>query len=197
MVGIGRCMDRRFARYRCSRPIQRESKKEDLMIAYQNIRRVNRSAEDTFDVIGTHVYDNHPRWEPEVLEIRQITPDPIGVGSRAIMVRRDFGRRTEVEYEVTEFEPGRRIAFHHPAAALGDFNISFDITPIDSSSCTVQVDVRAQPQGWTRILEPIMRRAMPKQGDRITSAMAEVIQSASARSGSETDSELTIDVEHE
>lgn len=150
------------------------------MIVYQSIRQVNRSAEVTFDVIGTHVYDNHPRWESEVLEIQRITPDPVGVGSRAVMVRRDFGRRTEVEYEVTEFEPGRRIAFHHPAAAL-DFNISFDVGPIDSGSCTVQVDVRAQPQGWTRILEPVMRRAMPKQGDRIASAMAEVIESESAR----------------
>ncbi len=87
----------------------------------------------------------------------------------------------------------RAIAFHHPDAAL-DFNISFDIAPIDSGSCTVQVDVRAQPQGWTRILEPVMRRAMPKQGDRITSAMAEVIESAPART--ETDSG-TIGVEHE
>lgn len=148
------------------------------MIVYQSTRRVNRSAEDTFDVIGTHVYDNHPKWEAEVLEIRPMTPGPVGVGSRAVMVRREFGRRKEVEYEVTEFEPGRRITFHHPDAAL-DFNISFNITPIDSGSCTVQVDVRAQPQGWTRILEPIMRRVMPKQGDRITSAMAEVIESAS------------------
>lgn len=163
------------------------------MIVYQSIRRVNRSAEHTFDVIGTHVYDNHPKWEAEVLEIRRITPSPVGVGSRAVMVRRDFGRTTEVEYEVTEFDPGRRIAFHHPDAAL-DFNISFDITPIDGSSCTVQVDVRAQPQGWTRILEPIMRRAMPKQGDRITSAMAEVIENTPART--ETDSG-TIGVEHE
>lgn len=166
------------------------------MITYQSIRRVNRSAEDTFDVIGTHVHDNHPKWEPEVVEIRRITPDPVGVGSRAVMVRREFGRTTEVEYVVTEFEPGRRIAFHHPDAAL-DFNISFDITPIDSGSCTVQVDVRAQPQGWTRILEPIMRLAMPKRGERITSAMAEVIESAPARtSGTETDSG-TIGVEHE
>ena len=126
------------------------------MIVYQQTREVNRSAEETFDVIGTHVYDNHPRWEPEVLEIRRITPDPVGVGSRAIMVRREFGRTTEVEYVVTEFEPGRRIAAHHPDSAL-DFNISFDITPIDSDSCTLQVDVRAQPQGWFRIFEPSSR----------------------------------------
>lgn len=146
------------------------------MITYQTVRHINRSAEATFEVIGTHVYDNHPRWEPEVIEIRRVTSDPVRVGSCAVMVRREFGRTTEVEYSVTEFEPGRRIAFHHPDAAL-DFSISFDITPIDSGSCTLHVDVRAQPRGWTRILEPIMRVAMPKRGERITSAMATVIES--------------------
>lgn len=150
------------------------------MIAYQSVRHVNRSAEDTFDVIGTHLYENHPKWEREVIEIRRITPDPVGVGSRAVMVRHEFGRTTETEYVITEFEQGRRIAAHHPDAAL-DFNISFDVTPIDNGSCTVRVDVRAQPQGWTRILEPIMRLVMPKRGERITSSMALVVESAPAR----------------
>ena len=84
------------------------------MITYQTRRRVTRSAEDAFDVIGINVYDNHPRWEPEVVEIRRISHGPVGVGSRAVMVRRDYGRRREVLYEVTEFDPPRRIAFHHP-----------------------------------------------------------------------------------
>jgi len=149
------------------------------MIAYQCVRDVNRSAEDTFDVIGTHMYENHPKWEPEVVEIRRITPDPVGVGSRAVMVRHEFGRTREVEYVITEFEEGRRIASHHPNDAL-DFNISFEITPIDSDSCRVRVNVRAQPQGWIRILEPMMRLVMPKRGERIASSMADVIESAPA-----------------
>lgn len=149
------------------------------MIAYQIVNKVNRSAEDTFNVIGTHLYENHPKWEREVIEIRRITSGPVGVGSRAVMVRHEFGRTTETEYVITEFEQGRRIASHHPDAAL-DFNISFEITPIDSNSCTVRVDVRAQPQGWTRILEPIMRLFMPKRGQRITNSMVDVVESAPA-----------------
>jgi hypothetical protein len=157
-----------------------ETMKEDLMITYQCVRNVNRSAEDTFDVIGTHMYENHPRWEPEVIEIRRITPGPVGVGSRAVMVRHEFGRTREVEYVITEFEEGRRIASQHPDDAL-DFNISFEIAPIDRDSCTVRVNVRAQPKGWTRILEPMMRLVMPKRGQRIANAMVDVIESAPAR----------------
>ena len=149
------------------------------MIAYTTVKDVNRSAEDTFAVIGTHIYDYHPKWEREVVEIRPITPDPVGVGSRAIMVRREFGRTTESEYVLTEFEQGRRIAAHHPDDSM-DFDISFEITPVDSGSCTVRVDVRAQPRGWTRVLEPMMRLAMPKRGERIMRSMVEVVESAPA-----------------
>jgi len=108
------------------------------MITYQTRRPVTHSAEDAFDVIGINVYDNHPRWEPEVVEIRRISHGPVGVGSRAVMVRRDYGRRSEVLYEVTEFDPPRRIAFHHPDAGV-DFDVRFDLTPLDDRSCELSV----------------------------------------------------------
>ena len=150
------------------------------MITYTTARHINRSAEFAFDLIGTHLYENHPKWEKEVVEIRRITPDPVSVGSRAIMVRREFGQTTESEYEITEFEPGRRIAAFHPDDSM-DFRIGFEITSIDNDSCTIQVDVEAQPKGWTRVFEPVMRVVMPKRGDRIMSSMADFIEKEPAR----------------
>jgi hypothetical protein len=149
------------------------------VISHETSRRVSRSVAATFDVIGTHVYDNHPLWEREVLEVRPITPGAVGLGSRAVMVRRDYGRRTEVEYVVTEFEKDRRIGFHHPAPSM-DFRISFELSPVDADTCDVHVAIRAQPLGWTRALEPLMRRAMPKQAERITAQMARIVESRNA-----------------
>jgi len=149
--------------------------REGPRITYQTRRRVTRSAEDAFEVIGTHVYDNHPRWEPQVLEIRSITPGPVGVGSRAVMVRRDYGRRSEVLYEVTEFQPPRRIAFHHPDAGM-DFEIRFDLTPLDDRSCELSVHLRVRPRGLARLLQPVIRRVMPRQAERTTTAMVDVIE---------------------
>ncbi len=150
------------------------------MIVHEHTRRVHRSAEEAFDVIGTHMYENHPRWEREVVEIRPLTPGPVGVGSRAVMVRQEFGRRSEVEYEITEFEPGRRIAASHPEDASMDFDIAFDIEPIDDDTCAVTVSVAARPKGWARALEPVMRIAMPRRGARITDDLAAVIEGRSA-----------------
>ena len=150
------------------------------MIVHEHTRTVNRSAEDAFDVIGTNMYENHPKWEKEVVEVRPLTPGPVGVGSRIVMVREDFGRRSEVEYEITEFEPGRRVAAEHPDDATMDFAIRFDIEPIDADACTLRVRVEAQPKGWTRVIEPVMRIAMPRTGNRITDTLVELIESQPA-----------------
>lgn len=148
------------------------------MIVHEHSRKVNRSAEDTFDFIGTHMYENHPRWEKEVVEIRPLTPGPVGVGSRAVMVREEFGRRSEEEYEITEFEPGRRIAAHHPEDAAMDFRIAFDIEPLDGDSCMLSVEVQIQTKGWMRLFEPVMKLAMPKRGKRIVDDLVNVVESA-------------------
>lgn len=151
------------------------------MITNTHTTDVNRSAEETFDVIGTNVFENHPKWEPEY-EYREITPGPIGVGTSALMVRHGWlGRTTESELVVTEFEPGQRIAVHHADPVL-DFRLSFDVTPVDANACTVRTEVQAQPRGWMRILEPIMRLDMPKRTERTTDAMVEVIERESVRS---------------
>jgi hypothetical protein len=140
------------------------------------VTRVQRPADVTFDVIGTHVYENHPRWEPEVLEIRPLQDGPVRVGSRAVMVRKAFPRPREVEYSVTELVPGRRIAFDHPDAAM-HFRLSFEVVPAGADACDVHVHVEAEPHGPLRVLTPMMRRAFPGRSARISAQMARVVES--------------------
>lgn len=152
------------------------------MITWSGTRRVHASAAHTFDVIATHGRENHPRWEKEVVEIRPVTPGPVGLGTRAIMVRKEMGRVRAVEYEVTEFDAGRRIAFHHPDANM-DFALSFTVSPATASECDLRVDVRAQPNGALRAIEPLMRLAFPKRSARITDAMVAVVEELAAVPG--------------
>jgi hypothetical protein len=146
------------------------------MIRWHRTSTVNASAEAAFDVIGTNVMTNHPKWEKEVQAIRPITTGPVGVGTRAVMVRREMGRTRESEYEVTEFVPGRSIAFAHPQDALG-FTLRFELDPVDATACRLTVDVAAHPRGALRLMEPVMRLAFPARSRRITDAMIGVIES--------------------
>lgn len=144
------------------------------MIRYDDVVTIQRPVEEVFDFVATHCYENHPRWEPEVLEIRRITTGPVDVGSRAVMVRRDYGKVTETEYEVTEMEPNRRIAFRHANAQMG-FDISFDFEP-DRAGTHLRVAVRAQPHGILRMMTPLMRVRMPKTGRRLTGNIRRVVE---------------------
>jgi hypothetical protein len=147
------------------------------MITYTTTRRVHRSAEAAFDIIGTHVFENHPRWEKEVVRIRRLDDGAVGVGSRAVMVRSERGRTSETEYAITEFVRPSRIAFDHPGSAMG-FALSTTITPVTNTSCDIITRVTMQPRGWVRLLTPLLRVGTPRRGDRLTAAQAGVIESS-------------------
>ncbi|MGH2456716.1 MAG: SRPBCC family protein [Candidatus Limnocylindria bacterium] len=146
------------------------------MLTYEARRRVNRPPEAVFDVIGTHVYENHPKWESEVVEIRPLTEPPVRVGSRAVMVRREYGRTSEVTYEVTDFDQDRRIAFRHISTQMA-FEIAFALEPVGEGGSELAVQIRAQPKGAFRLMTPLVARNLPRTSERITSQMVALVES--------------------
>lgn len=141
---------------------------------YSVKRHIARTPDEVFDFIGTHAYENHPKWEREVLAIRPLTPGPIRSGSRAIMVRKDFGRRSETEYEVVAFELGRRLAFRHPNSAML-FELEFSIRPAAGGS-DFTASVHIEPHGALRLLGPILGVQMRRTSARLTDRMVELVE---------------------
>ena len=72
---------------------------------------VHRRPQAVFRFIGEQFFANYPRWSSEVQELKQISPGPVRLGTRARQVRIDLGHRSESVFAVTAFEPGRRIGF--------------------------------------------------------------------------------------
>ena len=54
---------------------------------------------------------NNSLWQEGVVESRQISEGPVGVGSRGRDIRRFFGRQIEYDYEIVEYEPNEKIRF--------------------------------------------------------------------------------------
>lgn len=147
------------------------------MIATTVQKEVPCSAEHVFDVIVRHQADNHPRWEPEVLEVRQL--DEPGAGARSVMVRHEYGRTREVANTCVEYVADRRAAYEHDEPGMR-FRIAFDLTPTGPASCRLVVDVRMQPQGATRLMTPLFRLGIRRRSERITARMCEVVASTPA-----------------
>jgi hypothetical protein len=138
-------------------------------------RRLKVSPEQAFDVIGWHVRENHPRWEVEVLEIRPLDPGPLHVGSRATMVRKDFGKVSETTYEVTAFDPPHRIAIRHLDGPL-DFALAFELVDATEGGSLLTVRVDAKPRGRLGFLGPVMERARRGTSNRLADQMVRVIE---------------------
>jgi uncharacterized membrane protein len=75
---------------------------------------IDRSPEDVFAFLA--VRKNDPVWMAAVVEsewLEPAAPDTdasVGIGRRGRMVMKNMGRRLEYVDEVTDYEPGRRIA---------------------------------------------------------------------------------------
>ena len=135
---------------------------------------IRRPLAEVFDFIAVHNPENHPKWEPEVIEVRRLTQGPLGVGSRLRTLRRDFGRVSEATDEVTEFITNQRIAFRRVDGPM-DFEISFTFEHV-SEGTQLRADVAAQPRGAMRVMSPLFRMRMPRIGGRITARLCELLE---------------------
>jgi uncharacterized protein YndB with AHSA1/START domain len=125
---------------------------------------INRPARDVFDYLadGTHNRD----WRDGVVEIRRITStDGKGAAYRQVLAG-PGGRRIDGDYEVTVFEPPRRLEFvvtAGPARPAGVFELTE--TPGDGTRVRFALDL--QPTGLMRIMTPVIARQMRSEVARL------------------------------
>jgi len=72
---------------------------------------VRRPADEVFNFIGAGFFENYPRWSPEVIDLKLLTPGPVGLGTMARQVRVDQGNRSESTFKVTVFQPCQCVRF--------------------------------------------------------------------------------------
>jgi uncharacterized protein YndB with AHSA1/START domain len=101
--------------------------------------------------------ENDRRWRSGVLDIRRKS----GHGRGAIYeqgVKGPFGRRVPADYEVTVFEPDRRIGFRAIAGPVRPEG-SYELTAVDGGT-RVRFALRAEPHGLAKLMAPMVARTM-------------------------------------
>ena len=111
---------------------------------------------EVFRFVAAEHFQNHPKWDPAVLEMTQTSPGPMCEGTTARLVRSDAGRRTEGVVTVTRFEPDRAFA---AVVQFGPFRLEQQAicspTATGGTRLTLVIDTRAR--GPLRLLLPVMR----------------------------------------
>ena len=115
---------------------------------------IDRTPDEVFDFLA--VRSNDTRWMDSVKESDWLEPDvPLGIGRRGRMVQKMMGRRSEYIDEISEFEPGRRIA-HRTVEGPIDLNTACLTDPVDGGT---RVTVVAETDAFVR--GPLAKVANP------------------------------------
>jgi carbon monoxide dehydrogenase subunit G len=119
---------------------------------------VNRPVEEVWAFISD--FENSTRWSRGVLEARQTSHGPLGVGSTLQTVVKAFGRRRTANYLVTEYEPNRVFAFEVTAGSMTS-RARYSVEPAGAGT-RLTVSGGAEATGLARLLTPILVRIVER-----------------------------------
>jgi uncharacterized protein YndB with AHSA1/START domain len=76
---------------------------------------------------------NLPRWQTGIVSAERTSPDPVGVGSTARVVRDLGGQSLTVDLSITDFEPGRRLALASQASGVS-VTVTLEMEAVDGGT---------------------------------------------------------------
>ncbi len=74
------------------------------MLKFENTIRIDRPVDEVFAFLSD--FENIPKWNYYVLEVRQLSDSPIGVGTTYHQLR----KTDEQDFRIIEFEPDHTVA---------------------------------------------------------------------------------------
>ena len=112
---------------------------------------IQRPAEEVFAFLAD--FENIPKWNYAIDETRKTSAGPVGVGTRYRQIRSVPGRSVE-GFEVTVFEPARRLAMH---GQIGPFRatISYELEARAGETRLVNNVELDASQGMLRLAAPL------------------------------------------
>jgi uncharacterized protein YndB with AHSA1/START domain len=104
-------------------------RQEDLL-NFVNTVVIRRSPHDVFEFLAE--FENVPKWTYAIIETHKASPGPVDVGTTYRQVR-SVPSRSEEHFEITEFEPDRRLTIR---GDLGPFEgtLSYNLEPMEAGT---------------------------------------------------------------
>jgi hypothetical protein len=139
-------------------------------------RVIERPPSAVFDFVATHHFENHPKWDPDVLEMRQTSPGDVRTGTTAQVVRRQGSRRVEGTATVTEYVPDRSAAWD---VRFGSFLLKqqAEVIPERSGEATrLRLIIQTRARGPMRLLVPLLRGRFRKTMEQSLATIADLLE---------------------
>lgn len=109
-------------------------------------------------------------WDPHTVSCRRLDSGPLAVGARFENVQHLAGRDSTLTYEVTTYEPGRRIVLEGGNDTVRSRDeMVFDPTPEGGTAVTYTVDIELL--GLAKVGQPVLSLALKKVADEGAAGM--------------------------
>lgn len=128
-----------------------------MRIEAENEVVVERPPADVFAFLADT--ENDRAWRPGVLDVERVSADGPGAGARYRQgVKGPFGRRTAADYEVTQFEPGRTLAFRVTAGPVRPQG-RYELTP-SGGGTLLSFELSCELNGMKRLMSGPVQKSM-------------------------------------
>jgi uncharacterized membrane protein len=122
------------------------------MLEFENAVRIDRPIEDVFAFLAD--FENIPKWNYYVVDVKKISHGPVSVGSRYHQVR----KTDEQTFRLISFEPGRLIEAKTEPGSLPQLEMRFVVQPEEGK--TLLRDQWKLATGKPAILEKLAARSI-------------------------------------
>ncbi|PSJ18603.1 SRPBCC family protein [Nitrosomonas supralitoralis] len=144
---------------------------------------VECSATAIFQYLADGLFENYPRWSPEVKELEKMTPGPIQLGTEGRQVRIDQGRRTESRFKISSYEPGVRLTL---LGVSEPFRCTYElqaINPEHSTKLTFTFEL-LEILPIMRPFEGLVRAAIRDGAERTVQNIKRLLEAEKSKQGS-------------
>lgn len=113
---------------------------------------IDRPVAQVFQFVATDHFQNHPKWDPSIVEIIPLSPGPIAVGSTARVIR----KQGPGNLEVTAFEQDRLLTTR---SIIGPFILvmTCQLTGVDAMHTRLQLPAATEARGTIRLVAPLLK----------------------------------------
>jgi carbon monoxide dehydrogenase subunit G len=137
---------------------------------------VDRPVEEVWDFIGD--FENTTRWSRGVLEARQTSDGPLGVGSTLQTVVKAFGRRRTADYLVTEYQPNHAFAFEVTSGPMTS-RARYSVQPAGAGT-RLTASGEAEASGLYKLLAPVLVRTLERHSQDDLANVKRILEASAA-----------------
>jgi uncharacterized protein YndB with AHSA1/START domain len=132
---------------------------------------INRPLAEVFQFIS--VNQNALQWQSGLLETR-ITNDVTGPGRAWIDVVQFLGRRMEVPFQLTDWQPDQKIAFQSAGGPI-PMQGSYTVAP-NGAGVQVTFILTGEPGGFFKLAEPVLMQILQRQWQTNLANLKDVLE---------------------